>query len=273
MVVPTRAVASRGPLHRADIVTSMADAKPKGQKASEVAELKKQMELMQSMLETQRKEIEARAEEMRAREEALRVQIEREANALIGKRPDVLLASTSKLSDVAAALELSLGLTRANATRLAARVASTAPRVVASTASAKVHQRATFLCKELGLSPERAAAVVYRRPQCLGLSVEKNLRPACAWLASELLGGSEKVASLQEIDADKLDALRNLVDAYPTVLGLSVEKNLKPKLHALRTELKPSELRDRGKHPLARDGAAAAVLQCPALLGLSLIHI
>ena len=30
---------------------------------------------------------------------------EREANALIGKRPDVLLASTSKLSDVAAALE------------------------------------------------------------------------------------------------------------------------------------------------------------------------
>ena len=53
---------------------------------------------------------------------------EREANALIGKRPDVLLASTSKLSDVAAALELSLGLTRANATRLAARVASTAPR-------------------------------------------------------------------------------------------------------------------------------------------------
>ena len=195
---------------------------------------------------------------------------EREANALIGKRPDVLLASTSKLSDVAAALELSLGLTRANATRLAARVASTAPRVVASTASAKVHQRATFLCKELGLSPERAAAVVYRRPQCLGLSVEKNLRPACAWLASELLGGSEKVASLQEIDADKLDALRNLVDAYPTVLGLSVEKNLKPKLHALRTELKPSELRDRGKHPLARDGAAAAVLQCPALLGYSL---
>ena len=144
---------------------------------------------------------------------------EREANALIGKRPDVLLASTSKLSDVAAALELSLGLTRANATRLAARVASTAPRVVASTASAKVHQRATFLCKELGLSPERAAAVVYRRPQCLGLSVEKNL---------------------------------------------------KPKLHALRTELKPSELRDRGKHPLARDGAAAAVLQCPALLGYSL---
>ena len=93
---------------------------------------------------------------------------------------------------------------------------------------------------------------------------------ACAWLASELLGGSEKVASLQEIDADKLDALRNLVDAYPTVLGLSVEKNLKPKLHALRTELKPSELRDRGKHPLARDGAAAAVLQCPALLGYSL---
>ena len=78
------------------------------------------------------------------------------------------------------------------------------------------------------------------------------------------------IASLQEIDADKLDALRNLVDAYPTVLGLSVEKNLKPKLHALRTELKPSELRDRGKHPLARDGAAAAVLQCPALLGYSL---
>jgi hypothetical protein len=213
--------------------------------------------------------IDARSLEERAA--ALRRALgEREANALIGKRPDVLLASTSKLSDVAAALELSLGLTRANATRLAARVASTAPRVVASTASAKVHQRATFLCKELGLSPERAAAVVYRRPQCLGLSVEKNLRPACAWLASELLGGSEKVASLQEIDADKLDALRNLVDAYPTVLGLSVEKNLKPKLHALRTELKPSELRDRGKHPLARDGAAAAVLQCPALLGYSL---
>ena len=41
-------------------------------------------------------------------------------------------------------------------------------------------------------------------------------------------------------------------------------------MHALRTELKPSELRDRGKHPLARDGAAAAVLQCPALLGYSL---
>ena len=50
---------------------------------------------------------------------------------------------------------------------------------------------------------------------------------------------------------------------------MSVEKNLKPKLHALRTELKPSELRDRGKHPLARHGAAAAVLQCPALLGYS----
>ena len=111
-----------------------------------------------------------------------------------------------------------------------------------------------------GLAPEAMARMV----------AEKNLRPACAWLASELLGGSEKVASLQEIDADKLDALRNLVDAYPTVLGLSVEKNLKPKLHALRTELKPSELRDRGKHPLARDGAAAAVLQCPALLGYSL---
>ena len=42
---------------------------------------------------------------------------EREANALIGKRPDVLLASTSKLSDVAAALELSLGLPRANRRR------------------------------------------------------------------------------------------------------------------------------------------------------------
>ena len=66
MVVPTRAVASRGPLHRADIAKSMADAKPKGQKASEVAELKKQMELMQSMLETQRKEIEA----MRAKKNA-----------------------------------------------------------------------------------------------------------------------------------------------------------------------------------------------------------
>ena len=142
----------------------------------------------------------------------------------------MLLASTSKLSDVAAALELSLGLTRANATRLAARVASTAPRVVASTASAKVHQRATFLCKELGLSPERAAAVVNRRPQSLGLSVEKNLRPACAWLASELLGGPEKVASLQEIDADK--------PYWPEFSGrtrrcsLSVEKTLKPKLRA-----------------------------------------
>ena len=30
---------------------------------------------------------------------------EREANALIGKRPDVLVASTSKLSDVAAAFD------------------------------------------------------------------------------------------------------------------------------------------------------------------------
>ena len=34
---------------------------------------------------------------------------EREANALIGKRPDVLLASTSKLSDVAAATKTDIG--------------------------------------------------------------------------------------------------------------------------------------------------------------------
>lgn len=211
------------------------------------------------------------ARSLEARAAALRVALgEREAHVLIAKRPDVLLASHTKLSDVAAAFELSLGLNRANATRLAARVASTAPRVVASTASAKVHQRATFLAKELGLAPDRAAAVVSRRPQCLGLSVEKNLRPACAWLASELLGSLASVNSLQDIDADTLTALRNLVDAYPTVLGLSVEKNLKPKLRALQAELRPSELRDRGKHPLARDGAAAAVLQCPALLGYSL---
>ena len=53
----------------------MADAKPKGQKASEVAELKKQMELMQSMLETQRKEIEA----MRAKKNATKAASPRKA--------------------------------------------------------------------------------------------------------------------------------------------------------------------------------------------------
>ena len=69
----------------------------------------------------------------------------------------------------------------------------------------------------------------------------------------------------EEIDADKPYALRNLVDAYPTVLGPSVEKTSNP-APPLRTELKPSELRDRGtRSRAAAPPRGAAVPGAPRL--------
>ena len=99
--------------------------------------------------------------------------------------------------------------------------------------------------------------------------MEKNLRPESApgWSPSCSVG-PEKVASLQEIDADKLDALRNLVDAYPTVLEVGGGERKPGQTQAPRAPdgflLKPSELRDRGKHPLARGTEAPPRRSCSA---------
>ena len=187
------------------------------------------------------------------------------------RHPELLLTSPDQLARLTDALGDELALSARAAAGLGTLVATKAAKVANSVADAKLRQRLAFLRDELGLGVDRAAAVVSKRPQCLGLSVPGTLRTTCRFLAARLLGAPPLNASappeaLDDVFDTRTRAnLASLVASYPTVLGLSVDANLAPKLDALAAAAADSPGVDDGAA-----AAAAAVIACPALLGYSL---
>ena len=187
------------------------------------------------------------------------------------RHPELLLTSPDQLARLTDALGDELALSARAAASLGTLVATKAAKVANSVADAKLRQRLAFLRDELGLGVDRAAAVVSKRPQCLGLSVPGTLRTTCRFLAARLLGAPPLNASappeaLDDVFDTRTRAnLASLVASYPTVLGLSVDANLAPKLDALAAAAADSPGVDDGAA-----AAAAAVIACPALLGYSL---
>jgi len=131
-----------------------------------------------------------------------------------------------------------------------------------------------YLRFELNLSATQVKRVIYQSPQVIGLNTDSTLKGKVGFLQESLgLSSSPLKRELQKV-----------VSGMPTLLVLSSEKNLQPKisflLNAMQKGLKlkrehdldsfRSVLRNSDDADAARDLLRSAVLRSPTLLGYSL---
>ena len=143
------------------------------------------------------------------------------------------------------------------------------PNLLALSVEQNVQPTQRALRSLLGLSDAELASLVMKYPQALSLSAANNIQPTLDALRTLLCidgppggggGGGSSSSSPDECHTVSSDSdLRVLVLRFPSVLGLSVDSNLKPKLHFLATSLK-----------LSPEALRGCVLREPAVLGASL---
>ncbi|KAL1493520.1 hypothetical protein AB1Y20_017223 [Prymnesium parvum] len=133
--------------------------------------------------------------------------------AFLARQPHALLLRPDGQSPVAQQLRAH-GLPEA-AVRKATRAFPAATRLASGSRLALL---LAFLQREARLSPPQLGRLVAAYPQLLGLSLEANLRPTVAYLAS--LG----------VDVGRA------VDAHPALLSLNLERKIKPTVDFLARE-------------------------------------
>ena len=124
----------------------------------------------------------------------------------------------------------------------------------------KIKHVVGYLRYELGLDPADVRRILYQSPQVVGLTT-KNLQSKVDFLqdaaaqssTSMKANGNENGSST----AIASTALRRLIVGMPTLLNLSVESNLRPKVEYLR-------------HRLGIDELTSSLHRLPTLLGYSL---
>ncbi|KAH8075002.1 hypothetical protein JL721_986 [Aureococcus anophagefferens] len=143
------------------------------------------------------------------------------AAAACYRHPELLLTSPDQLARLTDALGDELALS-ARGAALGTLVATKAAKVANSVAVAKLRQRLAFLRDELRLGVDRAAAVVSKRPQCLGLSAGHAAGgvPLPGGASSRRRSASPPEALDDVFDTRTRANLASLVASYPTVLGL-----------------------------------------------------
>jgi len=90
-----------------------------------------------------------------------------------------------------------------------------------------------YLLKELRLPDTAVAKLKRSTPVIFQFSVLESLRPVVEYLVSILASGNETADIDIAARAEAMTAVGKLVRSYPTVLGLSVETNLKPTVQLL----------------------------------------
>jgi len=124
-----------------------------------------------------------------------------------------------------------------------------------------------YLRYELGLNADGVKRVLYQAPQVLGLDMEGNVAPKIKYLQNALFkvdlaeGGGE----IDEYDIEaQRQVVREIIVGMPTILNLSLKKNLQLKLDYLQNMLE-------GNTPGRKNGILReTLLLAPALLGYSL---
>ncbi len=124
-----------------------------------------------------------------------------------------------------------------------------------------IKRRIGYLRFGLSLEANAIRRILYQCPQIVSLGQE-NLERTVDFLLQAVapgasLQGSTTSASEVLDDQDALAIVQILIAGLPTLLGLSIDKNLAPKVEYLRAKLGQDEL-------------ASALLRMPALLGYSL---
>ena len=124
-----------------------------------------------------------------------------------------------------------------------------------------------YLRYELGLNADGVKRVLYQAPQVLGLDMEGNVAPKIKYLQNALFkvdlaeGGGE--IDGYDIEAQR-QVVREIIVGMPTILNLSLKKNLQLKLDYLQNMLE-------GNTPGRKNGILReTLLLAPALLGYSL---
>ena len=124
-----------------------------------------------------------------------------------------------------------------------------------------------YLRYELGLEAMHVRRVLYQAPQVVGLTTEnlqskvdffKQQFQVLALHASRNPHGDSKPGPGKDCDSYDDDKIRKLIVGMPTLLNLSIESNLRPKIEYLKEQMGPEEL-------------AAALDRLPTLLGYSLV--
>eukprot|EP00797_Seminavis_robusta_P011379 Sro185_g080310.1 mitochondrial transcription termination (525) ;mRNA; r:39334-40908 len=156
------------------------------------------------------------------------------------------------------------------------------PRLITYSLS-KIKHNVGFLRYQMGFDADGVRRVLYQAPQVLGLDAEQNLTPKVIFLQRAILGYSScQTESDAQEDPDRaMKMTRKVILGLPTILNLSVEKNLAPKLDYLRTML-ASEASVLQQQQQEEDQQTTSIynplqqlvqetlLRMPALLGYSL---
>ena len=100
------------------------------------------------------------------------------------------------------------------------------PRLISNSLQ-KIKHVAGYLRYEVGFTASLVKRVLYQSPQVIGLNTETNLK--------------KKVEFLKQAFALNEDELRTVVTAIPSLLVLNCERNLQPKVDYLVTILKTQE--------------------------------
>jgi len=133
------------------------------------------------------------------------------------------------------------------------------PQILGLSIDDNLRPTAQYLLHDVGVPVDRLNKTIVTRPQILGCSVEKNLRPKLELLvemagiereqlplvisrAPHVLGYSPSniahflIFLLHELKVEQKKVAR-LLTTSPQLLGLSVEKNIRPKIKFLREEV------------------------------------
>ena len=123
------------------------------------------------------------------------------------------------------------------------------PRLVTNSLS-KIKYVVGYLRFELGLDADGVRRILYQAPQVLSLSTN-NLESKVEYLFQVVAPGAQRG------DEESTKALSRLIVGMPSLLYLSIEKNMKPKVEYLRSRL-------------GSDGLSEALDRLPMLLAYSL---
>jgi len=130
-----------------------------------------------------------------------------------------------------------------------------------------IKRRIGYLRFELSLEANAIRRILYQCPQIVSLGQEnlehtvdfllQAVAPGASLQSKSSSSSSSSTAANEVDDRDALAIVQILIAGLPTLLGLSIDKNLAPKVEYLRAILGQDEL-------------SSALLRMPALLGYSL---
>jgi mTERF domain-containing protein len=151
------------------------------------------------------------------------------------------------------------------------RILQRAPNVI-SLSLPRIKQRIEYLKFELNLEADAIRRILHQSPQIISLSQE-NLETSIQFLLDTVAPGTSLTTVITEKD-DKTDEhdgvgtrtsdsrnplgiVQTIITGLPSILNLSIERNLQPKVEYLGDRLGEEEL-------------SSALMCCPTLLGYSL---